>query len=102
MAFLAPALPYLAAAGMAAAPVVGREVGDLASTGIRKVRKKYGFKKGGTHNNKAVSKALNRATIKKTGMKLVHKNQLVIPKSVANTIKKIAKRKPQVVRRKRK
>ena len=102
----APALPYLAAAALPAAGAlggsIGRGIGGLIEGGIKKARKKHGFKKGGSFAPKQALKALNNATIKKTGMRLVKKNQLVIPKGVANTIKKIARRKPQLVRRKRK
>jgi len=106
MAFLAPALPYLAAAALPGIAGIGRGlgrgIGNLIEGGINKRRKRRGFKKGGTFAPKTALKALHRATVKKTGMRLVKKNQLVIPKGVANTIKKIAKRKPQLVKTKRK
>ena len=40
-------------------------------------------------------KALNKATVKKTGMRVVKKNQLVIPKTLAKQLKKVARRKPK-------
>ena len=50
---------------------VGGEIGDIAGKGIRKLRKKIGFKKGGPLAPKAMSKALSNATVKKTGVRVV-------------------------------
>ena len=106
MAFLASALPFLGAAGMGIAggvgSKVGSEFGDIAGKGIRKLRKKIGFKKGGSFAPKAMSKALSNATVKKTGVRVVKKNQLVIPKSLATKIKAVAKRKPTVMKKRKK
>lgn len=63
--------------------------------GYRFNHKIKGFKKGGTHNPKGMTKALNRATVKKTGMRVVKKNELVIPKTLAKQLKKVARRKPK-------
>ena len=49
-----------------------------------------------------MQKALKNATVKKTGVRVVKKNQLVIPAKLAKQIKKVAKRKPQPVKRHRK
>lgn len=99
MAFLAP----LALAGLGAAAVpVGREIGEGIGSGIKKLRSKLGFKKGGSLNPKAMSKALNQATVKRTGPRVVKKNELVIPKSLATKLKAVARRKPQIMKRRKK
>lgn len=102
----AAAAPLLLAAGMGAAPYIGSAVGELGGKGIRKFGKMLGFKKGGTLNQKGMSKALNKATVKRTGVRTVKKNELVIPAGLAKQIKKVAKRKGHVtkhhVRRKKK
>jgi hypothetical protein len=89
MAFLAP---LALAAGTGGAGYLGgrlaQKLGDLV-----------GFQKGGSLAPKAMSKALNSATVKKTGTRIVKKNQLVIPKHLANQLKKVAKRKPTVMKK---
>lgn len=99
MAFLGP----LALAGLTAGAVpVGREIGEFAGSGIKKLRSKLGFKKGGSLNPKGMSKALNQATVKRTGPRVVKKNELVIPKGLATKLKAVARRKPQIMKRRRK
>ena len=102
MAFLAPLAPYAAAAALPLAGAIGGEIGSIASKGIRSLRSKLGFRKGGSLAPKAMIKALNRATVKKTGTRIVKKNMLVIPKGLANKLKQVAKRKPTVIKKKRK
>lgn len=99
MSFLAPIALGLASA---AAPAIGKELGDLGGKGIRALRKKVGFKRGGTINPKGIKKALHKATVKRTGTRVVKKNELVIPKRLATAIKKVARRGPTVIKRKRK
>ena len=70
------AAPLLMAAGMGAAPYIGSAVGEIGGKGIRKLGKLIGFKRGGTINRKGMSKALNRATVKRTGVRTVKKNEL--------------------------
>ena len=92
MAFLAP---LALSAGTAGAGYLGgrlaKKFGDLV-----------GLQKGGSFTPKSMSKALTRATVRKTGVRTVKKNQLVIPKSLATQLKRVARRKPQLVRRKKK
>ena len=92
MAFLAP----LALAGGTGL------LGALGGRAGNKIAEKLGFRKGGSHNPKSMSKALNRATVKKTGVRMVRKNDLVIPKSLATSLKKVARRKPQPIKRRKK
>ena len=92
--------PATAALLGAAAVPVGQAVGDLAGKGISKLGGLFGLKKGGTLNPKQMTAALNKATIKKTGVRKVGKGQLVIPAKLAKQIKAVAKRKPQPIKRK--
>ena len=73
MAFLAPLAPYAGAMALPIAGAIGSEVGSIASKGIRSLRNKLGFKKGGSLAPKAMIKALNRATVKQTGTRIVKK-----------------------------
>ena len=91
----------LAGLGAAAVPV-GSAIGSLAGKGISKLGSLFGLKKGGSLTPKQMTAALNKATIKKTGVRRVSKNQLVIPAKLAKQIKAVAKRKPQPVRKKAK
>ena len=95
---MAALIPIGIGAATAAAPYVG----EFAGKGIRKLGNLLGFKKGGSLNPKGMQKALKNATVKKTGVRVVKKNQLVIPAKLAKQIKKVAKRKPQPVKRHRK
>lgn len=95
MAMFAPALPYLASAGLAAAGAIG----GRAAT---KLAQKLGFKKGGSINPKNMTKALNKATVKKTGMRKIHTNELVVPVGLAKQLKRVAKRKGVPVKKKKK
>ena len=90
----------MGALGAAAVPV-GQAVGDLAGKGLSKLGGLFGLKKGGTLNPKQMTAALNKATIKKTGVRKVGKGQLVIPAKLAKQIKAVAKRKPQPIKRKK-
>lgn len=90
MAFLAP---LALAAGTGALGALGSRAGS-------KIAEKLGFKKGGSHNPKAMTAALNRATVKKTGVRHVGKNELVVPVGLAKKLKQVARRKPQPVKRK--
>lgn len=74
-------------------------IGALAGRGFKKLGDILGLKKGGSYNPKAMRKALQKATVKKTGVRTVKKNQLVIPKGLANKIKAVARRKPQKVKK---
>ena len=78
---LAPLLPFLAAGGMGGA-------GALGGLLVNKIGRKVGLRKGGSFHPKGVSRALNNATVKKTGMRMVRKTQLVIPKNVAKKLNK--------------
>ena len=49
-----------------------------------------------------VSKALAKATVKKTGMRKIHANELVVPAGLAKQLKKVAKRKGVPIKRKKK
>lgn len=90
MAFLAP---LAMAAGTGALGALGSRAGSkLADT--------LGFKHGGSHNPKAMTAALKRATVKKTGVRHIKKNELVVPVGLANKLKAVARRKPQPVKRK--
>ena len=91
----APAIPYLASAGLGAAGVIG-------SRAATKLAQKLGFKKGGSHNPKSMSKALSKATVKKTGMRKIHANELVVPVGLAKQLKRVAKRKGVPVKRPKK
>lgn len=90
----APALPYLASAGLGAA-------GALGGRAATKLAQKLGFKKGGSVNPKSMSKALAKATVKKTGMRKIHANELVVPVGLAKQLKKVAKRKGVPLKRKK-
>ena len=92
--------PATAALLGAAAVPVGQAVGNLAGKGLSKLGGLFGLKKGGSLNPKQVSTMLNKATVKKTGVRKVGKGQLVIPAKLAKQIKAVAKRKPQPVKRK--
>ena len=91
-------VPMGIAAGTAAAPYIGETVGK----GFRKLGSLLGFKRGGTHRPKAMAKALQAATVKKTGPRVISKNMLVIPAGLAKKIKAVARRKPQVIHHKKK
>jgi len=95
MAFLAPlAIPALEAAATGAAGVLG-------ARGASKLANKLGFKKGGSLNPKSMTKALQKATVKKTGVRVIKKNQLVVPVHLAKQLKKVAKRKGVPVKKKK-
>jgi len=95
MAFLAPALiPALQAAGLGAAGAIG-------SRAASKIASKLGFKKGGSMNPKSMTRALSDATVKKTGMRKIHANELVIPVGLAKQLKKVAKRKGVPIKRRK-
>ena len=94
MAMFAPALPYLASAGLGAA-------GALGGRAATKLAQKLGFKKGGSHNPASMTKALQKATVKKTGMRKIHANELVIPVGLAKQLKKVAKRKGVPIKRRK-
>lgn len=96
-AALAPML--LRSAAMGAAPIIGQAAGGVAGRGISKLGKLLGFKKGGARNPKAIGKALARATVRKTGVRRVKKNQLVIPAGLAKKIKAVARRRGRPVKR---
>ena len=91
-AFLAP---LALAAGTGGAGYLG---GRLA----KRFSDMVGLKKGGSFTPKHMTKALHKATVKKTGVRTVKKNQMVIPKGLATQLKRVARRKPQLVRRKKK
>ena len=91
----------LAGLGAAAVPV-GQAVGNLAGKGLSKLGGLFGLKKGGSLSPKQMTAALNKATVKKTGVRRVSKNQLVIPAKLAKQIKAVAKRKPHPVNGRRK
>ena len=89
-------------AGLAsAAGPVGTALGSLAGKGISKLGSLFGLRKGGSLSPAQMTKALNQATVKKTGVRRVSKNELVIPAKLAKQIKAVAKRKPQPVKRKK-
>ena len=102
MAFLAPLAPYAAAAALPLAGAIGGEVGSIASKGLRALRSKLGFRKGGSLAPKAMIKALHRATVKKTGTRIVKNNMVVFPKGLGKKMKQVAKRKPTAMKKKRK
>ena len=88
--------PLALAAGTGGAGYLG---GRLA----KKFSDLVGLKKGGSFTPKHMTnKALHKATVKKTGVRTVKKNQMVIPKELATQLKRVARRKPQLVRRKKK
>ena len=86
--------PLALAAGMSFAP----HVGNVLGRGVSKLANLIGFEKGGSTNPKSMRKALQQATVKRTGVRKVKKNELVIPAGLAKQIKKVAKRKPTVVK----
>jgi|TARA_R110000824_G_scaffold171973_1_gene349688 hypothetical protein len=90
----------LAALGAAAVPV-GGAIGSIAGKGISKLGKLFGLKKGGSLTPAQMTKALNQATVKKTGIRKVKPHELVIPAKLATQLKAVAKRKPQAVKRKK-
>lgn len=90
MAFLAP---FAMAAGTGALGALGARAGH-------KIAQKLGFEKGGSHNPKAMTAALKRATVKKTGVRHIAKNELVVPVGLAKKLKAVARRKPQPVKQK--
>lgn len=96
---MAALLPYLAMAGATALPKVGEGIGDFAKGGLKKFGKLFGFKKGGSLSNN-VHHAMHMATVRNTGIRTIHPHDLVIPAKLAGKLKKVAKRKPQPVRRK--
>ncbi len=94
-------LPYLAMAGATALPKVGEGLGDFAKGGMKKLGSLLGFKKGGALGN-SVHRAMHMATVRNTGIRTIHPHDLVIPAKLAGKLKKVAKRKPQPVKRKAK
>ena len=102
MAMIAPLLanPAVQAGLLSAAVPVGTALGTVAGKGIGALGKLFGLKKGGSLSPKQISRLLNQATVKKTGVRRVGKGQLVIPVKLAKQIKAVAKRKPVAVKRK--
>ena len=88
----------LAPIGMAAAT---GGAGYLGGRLAKKFSDLVGLKKGGSFTPKHMTQALNRATVKKTGVRTVKKNQMVIPKGLATQLKRVARRKPQRVKQKK-
>ena len=77
-------------------------IGGLIGRGLSKLGDELGLKRGGSYNPKGMRKALQRATVKKTGVRTVKKNELVIPKGLATKLKAVARRKPQKVKKHKK
>ena len=89
----------LAGLGAAAIPV-GEALGGLAGKGIGALGNLLGLKKGGAVGKSAAT-ALNRATVKRTGIRKLHRGDLVIPKRLAKKLKAVAKRRPQPVKKRK-
>jgi len=98
---MAALAPYALMGLGALAPKIGEGLGDVAKSGIKKLGGLFGLKKGGSLGN-SVHRAMHMATVRNTGIRTIHPHDLVIPAKLAGKLKKVAKRKPQPVKRKAK
>jgi hypothetical protein len=71
---MAALLPYLALAGAAAAPELGKSIGSAASGGIQKLRDYLHFQRGGYVSGRRPVQAV------------LHPGELVIPRAVVNSL----------------